>query len=330
MTSSNDYTSWRLTTAGGIKYKFLGTEGSFEYESGEVTWRGIIRSEDFIAFAEELFPPPVQVGGLWYSRSGTMPGWPNMIARRLRYKSIDGDSPIDALQSDTVAPAGTYHGFIEVNIAFTPGNGKASDPADPRTFLEISSNVGGEFIYAPASNTRLQDETNSEGDDDGTPNGVVADPVSGEPKGTVVSAAKRINRHPVLPSTILVPTIEWSVKWKQIPADYFRSTIIHRLRYLNGRVNLRKVPFLYNSPPETLLFAGFTHTEVYSWRTGNLEKAPVDVEIKLIEKRVLWRGVVCGHNHVWEPGLGWRRIWIGANSDEYAYSHADMNFLFKV
>ena len=141
---------------------------------------------------------------------------------------------------------------------------------------------------------------------------------------------KRVNRNPVLPACVLIPTTEWNVRWRGIDADYYRNVCVHRLRYLNGRVNSLPCSFLYDAVPETLLFTGFEHHETFSWKDSYLVNPPIDIDLKIVEKSVIYRGVVCGHNHVWDPGVGWVRVWIGANHDEPMYRFADFNFLFKV
>lgn len=331
MSQLENYGEWRLTSNEGIKYRFLGLEGSFDYHTGDVNWRGIFRSQDLIPLCNELFPPPRNHGGLIYSINGTMPGWPNMTARRVSFKALDGGGqPCDALNTDPTAPVGTYHGYVEVTINFASGNNKNPDPTNPRTFLEISSSTGGEFIYAPPGNSLLADEENEQGSVDESPGTGPVNPESGEISGRVSETERRPNRSPVLPTTIIVPTTEWTIKWKHIPLDYFKNVCIHRLRYINGRVNSTACNFLYNAAPETLLCTGFTHAESYSWKDAQLETPPIDIEIKLVEKRIIRRGITIGHNHVWEPGVGWRRVWVGPNKDEPMYYGSDFNFLFKV
>ena len=330
MSSFEDYDSWRLQTNGGVRYRFLGTTGSFDKEKGEIEWSAIIRSVDLYEVLTELFPPPIIIGGVVIPNAGTMPGFPSMAAKKLSYKNHVEGSPVDPYEYDTDAPLGTYSDYLQITISFSPMTGKASDPANPRTFLEVSCSADGEFIYVPPESSQLQDEVGAAGADDETPGEGGIDAETGEATAAVVPAAKRPNRSPILPSSVLVPSLKWSVKWKQIPAQHFANVVIHRLRLMLGRVNSTRCDFLYNAPPETLLFMGFTHSESYSWRLGNLDAAPIDVDLTIIEKRVLHRGVVCGHNHIFEPGNGWVRQWIGASFDEPLHRLVDMNFIFKV
>lgn len=332
MSNSSDYSNWRLISNGGIKYRFLGLTGSFDLNAGDVLWKGMVRAEDFMAFALELFPPVHLVGNLAYQSAGTLPGWPNMIAKKLTFKSMDGEGglPCDALSTDPSAPVGTYHGFIEVEVSFGSGNAKDPDPADPRTFLEITSQTSGEFIYAPPGATKLEEETSSLGDADEVPGDANVDPDTGRYLGTKTPGTRLPNRNPILPTVIRVPTTDWNIRWKGIPSDYYRNVAVYRLRYLNGRVNSANCAFLYNAPPETLLFTGFEHSEMFTWNGSYLDNPPLNLDIKITEKYVPWKGVICGHNHVWDPGIGWKRAWIGVNGDEPLYRSAVFDFLFKI
>jgi len=324
--TDNPYT-WRLTTSGGIPYKFLGMSGSFDPEEGEIQWSALILATHLSAVLTELFPPALIIGSVVIPRGGFMPGLPSMVANNISFESQDGEKPIDPFSFDSSAVFGTYHGSIKIIVTFGPsGTSGGSDPQDPRTFLEITSKAGGDFIFSPAEGGKLEEEKNDTGE---------VDPETGEVDEDDVEPAegsgdsKKVVRTPNLPSTILVPTTEWNITWKQIPFDHFKNVVIHRLRKLNGKVNSLRIPWLYNATPETLLFAGFDYSEKYTWRDDKVATPPIDVTFKLLEKRVLWKNTIVGHNHVWEPGKGWRRPYIGADSTDAPYEDTDMNFLFK-
>jgi hypothetical protein len=318
MADANDYSSWRQDTNGGIKYRFLGSAGNFTADEGEVTWRAIFRGQDLIPLLQELFPPPlILYGNIAIPQAGTMPGVPSFTARKISYKSLDGnDLPIDPFSQDGAAVDGTYGSLITVEVSFGPSNKPKGNPNDPRTFLEISSNEGGHFIYAPPTGTSNTTDTNSEGDDDQTQGGPVQS-IRMKPKGTVVPGEAEPNRHPQVPSLVLVPTTEWSITWKQIPFEIFKHTIIWRMRLLSGRVNSDNLPWLLDAQPDTVLFNGFTYKESYTWRDGKVNAPPIDVTMKLSEKRVYWKGIVCGHQHDWYPGQGWRRVTLEDGSPKY-------------
>jgi hypothetical protein len=329
MSSVEDYSSWRLATAGGIRYRFLKSTGAYKYDTAQIKWQAVFRTVDLPALLAEVFPPPTIVNNIAYPTRTSIPGG-NLAASDLDYESLDDDKPLDSLQFDSTAPGGTYSDYIKVTITYDTLNAKSPNPDDPRTFLEITSNTSADFIYVPPTGSKLQDEKNSRGSND-EEEGEVVEPGSNEVKGAVTADGEpRSVRTPALSSNILVPTTEWSIVWRQIPEEIFRRVIIHRCRVLMGRVNSTSVPILYNAYPETLLFAGFNYKESYTWRDGTAESPPIDLTMKVIEKRVLWRGVTCGHNHVWEPGIGWRRMLIGTDSNESPYRLFDFNTLTKV
>jgi hypothetical protein len=332
VTSTTDNPSaWRLTTVGGVKYRFLGMDGSFDPEGGEISWRGLFQAADLLTVLVELFPPPLELGNVTIPTGGFMPGIPNFIAKKVGFKTQEGvDLPIDPFAADVGAALGTYHGLIELDITFGPSNKREPDPNDPRTFLEIKSKTGGEFIYiSPDQNTKLQPETNNLGSADEDPSDPTLDPDTARRLGMVTGETKIANRNPIIPTVIFVPKTEWTITWKQIPYEHFRNTVVWRLRIMNGRVNSKEIPFMFDAEPETLLFAGFDYGESYTWRDGKVNVPPIDVTFKLIEKRLIWNGVTIGHNHSFDPKRGWVRVWLGANSDERPYRLWDMNFLFK-
>ena len=60
-----DPSQWRLTTAGGIKFKQKGFGGNFNQETGTVQWTNLIQTKDLIPFLEESFPSPLRIGNLF-------------------------------------------------------------------------------------------------------------------------------------------------------------------------------------------------------------------------------------------------------------------------
>lgn len=323
--------NWRLRTNSGIPYKFIGMKGNFGSETASIDWTALFRSVDLIPVMKELFPGPIQFGNITIPQAGVMPGAPGLVAQRATFKSQDDGKPIDPLSNDLAAIGTlTYHPYIEVTVTFAPNNKNEADPDDPRTFLEVSSQESYEVLYTPPGDTKLADETNSAGDSDEEPGDGPVDPDTGEVNGVVTEdSEKRTNQNPTLPCSRIIPTTEWSVRWRQVPYLYYRNVVAHRLRLVGGRVNSQTIPFLYGAAPETVLFAGHSTQEVYSWRDDNVNAAPIDLTLKFIEKRIVWRGIICGHNHIWEPGKGWKRAYIGENKDEPLYRRTNMNFLFK-
>ena len=329
MTTSKieDYDQWRQISNGGTRYRFLKMTGRLTAEEATIDWSAIIRSQDLLVIANELFPPPIIIGNIAIPQPGTMPGVPNLVAQEISFESLDGiDLPIDPFNADPSAVAGTYGQFLKIVINFAPSNKLEPDVNDPRTFLEISSSTAGEVIYIPPTATKVVEETNDQGVNDGTP-GTTVDANTGEIRGTIAGMPAKRNRHPDSILRQTVPLIEWSLTWKQVPWEIFRTVMVHRLRLLNNRVNNTIVPFLYDAPPESLLFKGFDVTESYTWKNGMVNAPPVDVTMKVLEKRVIWRGIPCGHNHMFVPGVGWQRLVL--NDGGPLYQNINFNFLWQ-
>lgn len=336
-----DPTQWRLTTTGGIRYKYLGVDGNFERENAVVNWRALVHEDDFVNFVSEFFPPSIVIGNLSVPVSYPLPGLPGIVARRLAFKGQDSGKPIDPFNFDSGAAAGTYHPLVEVNIEFGPRENADPDETDPQTFLEITGNASGEFIHAPPSASSWQPKTGAQDSSDMSSasagqSGQQAeteniDPDTGEPEDEALDPTledPEPNRHPNVPATIIVPETEWSVRWTQMSFDFFGNVMIHRLRALMGKVNSRNVSMIFNASPETLLFVGYTYTSQYTWREGLTRTPPVQVEMKFVEKRILDRGVIRGHNDFWRPGVGWETLLV--DGSRKAYGALDHNILFKI
>jgi hypothetical protein len=331
---AEDPSLWRLRTDGGIPFKYLGISGSFSMEEGNVTNRYLIQPGHLVSFLQELFPPPLVIGNTSIPQSAPLPGLPALIAQRISFKSFDESLPIDPFGFDTNAPAGTYYNLMEVDIEFGPRAVQEPQQNDPFSFLEITGNTTGEFIHSTMPRAKWVPKTNpdlDDDDDDEDPEGGVADPDTNEPGSGAVNPTEgtpEVNKDPTVPVTIVVPQTEWTLRWNQIPFRYFQEVLIHRLRILLGRVNSNTVPVLFNALPGTLLFAGYNYSNAFTWRDGHIGTPPVSLEIKIIEKRVLWKGVIRGHNDFWRPGVGWETLLI--DGENPAYRSWDYSTLFSV
>lgn len=302
---------WRLRSNGGVvPFKFLGLEGSFEPESGSVTLRGLIPSEQLVNFVIETFPPPQIVGNMAIPQGSKLPGLPGLIATKVSFVNQDPSRPIDPFGFDPGAPSGTYHPVMEVKVEYGMNRLQKPDPADPRTFLEISSHATGEVLHTTTPQAKWQTKTPDPKDDDKKDPGAGG----GNPRLPDKDKAKETVKDPTVPVNIIVPTTEWTVKWNQIPYSYFNQILIYRLRWCMGRVNENFFPLLHNADPETILFDGYNYTESYTWRDGEVGTPPINLEMKFIEKRVVWNGMVCGHNHFWRPNSGWTYLLINGKT----------------
>jgi hypothetical protein len=315
---------WRLASPGGsVPFKFLGLDGSFEATKGSVSYKGLIPSDRLVDFLVETFPPPITVGKVSVPQSVPLPGLPGLICTKVAFKNQDDGRPVDPFGFDPDAPAGTYHPAVEVNMEFGPRDISDPKPDDPRTFLEISSNTSGEFINSTAPRAKWQAETRNASDiaDDEDP-GSVTDPEVEEevedPAGKPTTKGEKTPvKDPTIPMMVLVPHTEWTVKWKQIPYYYFYNVMVRRLRWCLGRVNANNMPLIFGAIPETILFLGYNYSESRTWKDGEVNTPPVDVEMKFLEKRVVWNNIVIGHNHFWRPGVGWQRLLIDGTNPTY-------------
>jgi len=333
----NDPTKWRLKTTGGIPYKLLQQEGDFGLEQADVTVDVLVQASDLLNFFLEMMPPPIQVGNVSVPQSSTLPGFPQISVKRIKFKSHDAAFPIDPFGIDSSPPDNTYYPVVLCQLFYSSEmKNRDTDEDDPQTFLEITSRAGGEFINSTGPGARWKPEQNSllEDGDDQEP-GTWIDPDTGKVLGANEenprSPNEQVNRDPGLPILIRVPTTQWTLRWNQIPFELYEDVIVYRCRQLIGRVNSGTfdVPLFNTLEPETLLFDSYGHTQRHTWRDGLVTTPPVDLEINLIEKRVVWNGVVCGHNHFWRPGFGWQRLYID-DQQTPVYKGWDFNLLTQV
>lgn len=303
-----DPSQWRLRTNFGIPYKLKTLEGSFEHEKAELNLTMLVASNQLFNLMAEMFPPPISYGNVTipqYAKYGTT----NLGVKRVRFKSFDDNLPIDPFRLDGNAPIGTYFPVLELDVEVSSTPFGSKKPSDPQTFLEISADASGEFVHSPPTNAQFQ-------------------PVMNDPNGgqrVVNNGPPKKSRVPYVPHTVLIPQTSWSISWKRIPFENFRDVIRPRLEYLLGSVNASPFTILYSTWPETLLFVGYSYKYNFTWRDGYVDKPFIDLDLKFLEKRVLWNGIVRGHQDVWRPGVGWDRILINGRP---TYDGRDFNVMF--
>lgn len=320
-----DSSQWRLHSNGGVvPLKMLDQTGEFESEQGSVRYSALIPSNLLITFLQETFPPAIPYGNLMVPQSNPLPGLPGLTARRVSFKRFDSSLPIDPFGFDPTASAGTYSPVIQVDVEYGLNRIQQPNPSDPTTFLEISGDTTGDFFHttAPrASWLKKKAATNDPGAD--------AEPGAvNNPRLNPETVSSEPVKDPTVPILINAPQTEWTIKWNQIPFTYFRDVLIYRLRWCLGRVNSFNFPVLFYAEPETLLFAGYNYRQTYTWRSGQIGTPPVSLEMKFVEKRIVWDGVLKGHNDFWRPGVGWQYIRMGNGLP--VYESRDLNVIFKV
>lgn len=325
----NNPENWRLHSNNGIvPLKYTGIEGEFQPQQGELQFKCVIQATSIKEFLLETFPPQIKVGNIFVPQSAGLPGLPAMTATKVTFKAQDDGLPIDPFGFDLDAPAGTYNRLIEVVVTYGMNRLQQPDPSNPFSFLEISGNHTGDYLSttAPAGKWQLTTGKNIPvKKPDGTSNAPGASNTPANPRipGTTEPVAD-----PTVPIVITVPECEWTVKWNQIPFEYFRDVLIYRLRWCIGRVNSDLFPVLFNLEPETLLFLGWNYTQSYTWRDGEIDTPPVSIEMKFKEKRLIWNENVIGHNHVWRPGKGWEYMLI--DGGQPVHNITDLNVLFQI
>lgn len=307
-----DPTTWRQTTPSGIRYRRKSHEGSMGFEKLAATETYLVAVADMEQFVRELFPLLIIQNGIPLYKYRSMPGTLKIKASNASWRSAMDGLPIDPFNADPNAPAGTYHPIAEVTVTYDDETdelnltGNDPDDAKPETFLEISASSAGEFIHTPVPDSSWQTEPNNT-------NSTTANTSAG------------------VPTQIIVPETEWTLRWPRITEAFFGATMIGRLRSVLGKVNSATYPLLYNAPKETLLCVGWEMTQQRQmlfeseYLVNPDIRPPVSVTVKLLEKRITVGSDTVGHNHVWRPGVGWQKLLIAANQPLYqSYNYATL------
>lgn len=321
-----DYSTWRLVSAGGIRHKLINQSGRVGEEDASWTMVVVIRAIDLAAFVLEVFPAPVfSPTGIVYPRRFYPAGLPALRAVGVDVKGFTPGRPIDPFSIDSTAPSGTYEEYLELTISFAtcPENDNTPDPNDPFTFLDVSATGSGEFLTAEVGGDAIQWE-----DSGGTTSGMT-------------------EQDTPLEQRVTSPEVEWSVKWSQISSAWFHTTLLPRLRNMMDKVNSADMYILRNAPPETILFQGWSMSQQHTWRNGYAGASPVQLDLKFLEKN--FEGITAEaeedssassassssaasstvqvtHNHIWRPNFGWMKPLIEGN---YMYEEADLNTIFE-
>lgn len=302
MSVNVDSSFWNLRTAGGIPYKLISTTGDFSDESAIVTEIYIIRAITLLRFLTESFPPPeIENETTFYPDKRAYAGLPNLTTRRIRFEPLTGSKPVDPflihLQDLGVDFSKTFDENIKVTIEYSTTPLQNEDGI----LLEISSNTSGTFLHSPIRDNYKWQDTGG--------------PVEAREIDTSFA--------------ITEPLTEWTVKWRQIPRDFFEKTLLPRLRDLIGKVNESIMPIFYDAPVETILFLGWNLREQFTWRVD--VRTPFELELKFLEKNFEYFDtggeVTVNHNLFFRPGQGYQRLTFGTD-DKPAHLLGDLNKIF--
>lgn len=302
-----------------IRYRLVSREGWVERNESGAKEVYLIAANQLLSFIFLSYPPADNRFGIPHWADRRMPGVPNLVTRRVSWKSHVDGLPVDPFNVDPAPPLGrnaTYHPVLEVTIEYD-NKTEEPDENDPETFLTITANAAGEFLMVPSASETLWE---------------AGAPAIGEPEQ---AGPPEPNRSATLPASVIIPETEWNVRWAQVPRDYFKETLLPRMRDRVGTVNSSAATFLYDAPAETLMFVGYSVTrenQFVATRAGVEEELPpVTVDMKFLEKNVvkITEGVTqrFGHQHVYRPGGGWQRLLVDG---ERLYEETDMNVLFEV
>lgn len=289
-----------------LPFKILRQNGTFQEDFSEVSEVWLIPGDRLVSFARYLFPKPsLGQGNIPIYNNRVFDGDSSLGVQRMTWRPFVPGVPTDVYGVDPVEPhdfipggggsaGGPYHKIIEVELFYSNQKNQAAEK--PESYLELAGSASGEFIHAPQENASWES--------------------SSDPTTT-----------PQIPSSVLVPMIEWTVRWKQIPRNYFDETMMPMLRKRLGRVNSKVMPFLFNAPPETILFVGFDCNE--EWQQNETQALPMSLEMKFLEKRYSVEGedTVRGHNDYWRPGVGWQKLLV-AETGKLTYDSIDHNLLY--
>ena len=353
-----DPSQWRLNI-GGIPVKLVSRKGKFSLTNSTAIEEYIIESDRLLDLATVVFPAPGTTGEFGsssnplrvvFNTSLQFSGFNSLVAQDMTWEALIGDGfsggvPTDPFGDDVAAVDGTYSEFLKVAIMYatTPANDDTPDTQSPLTFLDVNSAAGGTFLSIPLRGQMAWRSTTKETQ-------------SPESKKKFESTD---NDGPDVPFTVTEVTTDWSLRWPQVPFDYFESVLVGRLRASLGKVNSVAMNTIFSAPPETILMLGYDAKETFTFRAGFPGRSPYDVTMTFSEKNMAVtenRGstvkseitgtdtadtygdpevIQVTHNHFYRPGVGWRRTarfrGVGfTGTPEPAFEATDLNAIFSV
>jgi len=294
---------WRIRTAGGIPLTVLSRSGGFSREEATATEQYLIPADRLLAFAMESLPRPILfLDTLIYPRPRPLPGLPSLVTKTIKWEPFDSGLPVDPFGSDPAADEKTYQEFVKVTIdyATVPNNDEEdSDPDDPQTFLEVSANASGTFLAVPVRSKAVWDTTPPEG-------------------------VKEVD----IPNTVRQCEVEWSVRWPQIPYEYWTGRLVARLRDKLGKVNEGVMHLFHDAPAETVMFMSWSMRRSYTWRAGESGSSPIELDMRFLEKNFKDEsGAQITHQHVYRPKTGKWEILLPDGTNKL-YSKVNLDAIF--
>lgn len=310
--ASTDYTTWRLETAGGIKYKLVDGYPTMNVseDSAKATEKYVLRSRDVESFISESLPAPVVVlGSVIRPPKRKLPGASILVTESINVEPYEPGMPGDPQGADPTAPDGTYADFYVATISYSTrsldSDDDEEDPNDPETFLTHTVIAGGEHMSWPASNTQTRNTNLDENI-----------PVSDQnPTG---------NQDQTGPIVKTIPTIEHGLKWKAVLSPPWTKII-----QLLGHVNDATMPLFFGAKKETVMFMGVSGQQQYLWDGFSVGVQPWSLDFKFSHREIRENGKSYGWNHIYSPKFGtWREL--RRANGESLYESSNLLELFVV
>ena len=319
MSVNLDPSTWRLSTLLGIPYKLKdGTPTFSASRDGNMMVKEtiIIEADNLLDFIAESVPVTEAFpGGVWaYIPARTYPGIPSLLTQSTEAKPLDTSKPADPTGIDPGAPAGTYGGFMEVDVTYSTldATTQDEDEGEATTFLEVSADAGAEILATSIGGNALFVLTHPWHDPDTGIDYGIED----------VLVPKDINN--LVPR--VEPRTEWSVRFPLV-SNAVSDIILGIARPLLGKINIVAMPVLKGASRRTILFTSISLHESYAVDSDGVIQKQNQLEFKFNEKHIEEDGIIKGHNGFYSKETGhYEGLLIDGNAP---YEDADLNQLWS-
>ncbi len=316
MSVNLDPSTWRLSTLIGIPYKLKdGTPTFSANRDGNMVVKEtiIIEADNLLDFIAESVPVTEAFpGGVWaYIPARAYPGIPSLLTQSTEAKPLDTSKPADPTGIDPGASAGTYGGFMEVDVTYSTidATTEDEDEGEATTFLEISSDAGAEIIAANLEGSalyKLEEERNIGG---------VIFPIGAFAPITDINNL----------ITRIVPQIEWTVSFPLVN-NAVADIILGVARPLLGKINSAAMPVLKGASVGTIIFTSMGLRESYAVDANGVIQKQNQLSMKFSEKHIEEGDTVKGWNYFFIKEVqGFRLVEV---NDKPTYESADLNQLW--